>query len=174
MWNWGSCPLAQVARCPLRSICFSSGWFTLNLLPMYSDSVSQIIPWLTYVVLITTGTSNAVDQIFLNACHFIFYFKYLVCIFEFYWTCFLNVGAGFTSRLPTSLSTWYGVLLWKFCPCQTNSLHIWGLPSTVHKLCLIYYLLPSLRSFQYIQGCVNYLKEIWLPWIKCVYNQVMW
>ena len=24
------------------------------------------------------------------------------------------MGAGFTSRLPTSFSTWYGVLLWKF------------------------------------------------------------
>ena len=46
--------------------------------------VSQTIPCLTYVVLITTGTSNAVDQIFLNACHFLFYFKYLVCIFELY------------------------------------------------------------------------------------------
>ena len=51
------------------------------LLPVYRDSVSQTIPYLTHVVLITTSTSNAEDQIFLNACHFIFYFKYLVCIF---------------------------------------------------------------------------------------------
>ena len=37
------------------------------------------------------------------------------------------MGAGFTSRLPTSFSTWYGVLFWKFWPCQ-NSFQIWGLP----------------------------------------------
>ena len=34
------------------------------MLPVYRDSVSQTIPCLTHVVLITTGTSNAVDQIF--------------------------------------------------------------------------------------------------------------